>query len=115
MSSSPKYQPLFVWLLQITRRTATDALKERKRGTGTELQLTESGKVISPNWQKSVPAPPVVVLTNSANAQQKELLDSVLFKNCTPEEAALSVGIPIEQARQQLRLAMQQLRKINPA
>ena len=102
----PDKQPLFLWLLHIARTTALDALKERQQVKTVVLQLAETGKVIAPVWEKSVSGSP----GNSTDCQSKALLDSILFKNCTPEEAASSLGIPVEQTRQQLRLALQQLR-----
>lgn len=107
----PQKQPLFVWLLQIARRTAVDALNQRSQSRPDSLQLTETGRVLNLSGQPATPVLSVVLADDSAGAQQKALLDSVLFKNCTPEEAALTVGISVEQARQQLRQAVQQLRK----
>lgn len=103
-------QPLFLWLLKIARSTALEALKERQRIKTLPFQLTETGKVISPVWQKDVSTSSTESRTDSINSQQKAFLDSILFKNCTPEEAAASAGIPAELARQQLRIVVQQLR-----
>ncbi|WP_080058458.1 RNA polymerase sigma factor [Spirosoma aerolatum] len=107
----PTKQPLFIWLLQIARCTALEALKERSTAPRPTLQLTETGQVVRPMWGESKAAVldeyPAIVF---AETQQKQLLDMVLFKNCTPEEAARSLGIPVETVRQQLRLAMQQVR-----
>lgn len=106
----PEKQPLFVWLLKIARCTALDALKQRKIIKPSAFQLTSSGKVIVANSQNNSKAILVDTPTQDANFQLNELLDKVLFENCTPEEAANSLGIPVELARQQLRVAMQQLR-----
>ncbi len=104
-------QPVFVWLLTIARSAASDALNARKQVLIPVFQLTTSGNVITS------PTSVVSLVTgfgaNSPSGQLKELLDSVLFKNCTPEEAATSVGIPVDMARRQLRLAMQQLRTLH--
>ncbi|GAB4028872.1 RNA polymerase sigma factor [Spirosoma gilvum] len=107
----PSKQPLFVWLLQIARCTALDALKERRQAAVPVLQLTEQGSVVRPMWGKSNQTVLTRPQTRSAEGQQKQLLDMVLFRNCTPQEAAMSLGIPVETVRQQLRLAMQQVRK----
>jgi DNA-directed RNA polymerase specialized sigma24 family protein len=97
-------QPLFTWLLSIARCKALEALKERKQVPVTMLTMTTTGKVVPLSMNTTaVPA-------NSPDARLKELLDSVLYKNCTPEEAAAAVGLPVETARQQLRLAMQLMR-----
>ncbi|WP_020605049.1 RNA polymerase sigma factor [Spirosoma spitsbergense] len=96
----PGKQPLFTWLLHITRHTAIDALNKRRQLLPDNLTLSETGRIVRPS-EHSVPA----------DAPQTALLDSVLFKNCTPEEAALSLNIPVEQAQQQLRLAVQNLRQ----
>lgn len=106
----PGKQPLFLWLLQIARGIALEALKERRQLKASVLQMTDTGKVIAPVWQKSVAGSPGTLPVDSIDFQSKALLDSILFKNCTPEEAATSIGLPVEQARQQLRLALQQLR-----
>ncbi len=103
-------QPIFIWLLTIARRVASDALKARKQVLSPVFQITTSGKVV--DSQTSTVAVPTLFDTTSTDGQLKELLDSVLFKNCTPEEAATSIGIPLDRARQQLRLAMQQLRTL---
>ena len=102
-------QPLFVWLLQIARSTAVAALKERRQIKVPVFQLTKTGEVDSLDGQKSIATAPMG-MQKLADLQLKTLLDSILFKNCTPEEAAASLGIPAELARQQVRLAMQQLR-----
>ena len=92
----PGKQPLFTWLLQITRHTAIDALHKRRQTLPDNLKLSETGRITRPT-----------VSIASTDTQQTALLDFVLFKNCTPEEAALSLNIPVEQARQQLRMAVQ--------
>lgn len=97
----PGRQPLFTWLLHITRTTANDALRKRRQPLPGNLQLAKTGEVSRLTNQRSV----------SADTQQTALLDAVLFKNCTPQEAALSLNIPVEQAQQQLRLAVQRLRQ----
>ncbi|MBD2751706.1 RNA polymerase sigma factor [Spirosoma validum] len=106
----PAKQPLFTWLLLIARNTALDTLEKRKAINQSAFQLTTSGKVTV----SGSPSANMSLLTSasaqSVDLQLKELLDKVLFKNCTPEEAANSLDIPVKLARQKLRLAMQQLR-----
>ncbi|GAB2515402.1 RNA polymerase sigma factor [Spirosoma aerophilum] len=97
-------QPLFTWLLSIARCKALEALKERKQVPLRTLTMTTMGTVVS------LPVNTTAVPAHSTDSRLKELLDSVLYKNCTPEEAAASVGLPVESARQQLRLAMQLMR-----
>jgi RNA polymerase sigma factor (sigma-70 family) len=96
----PGKQPLFTWLLLITRRTITDALRKRQQVLPDNLKFSETGEVIRLPEHSA-----------SAEPQQKGLLDSVLFQNCTPEEAARSLNIPLEQARQYLRAAVQNQRQ----
>ncbi len=96
----PGKQPLFAWLVQITRHTAADALRKRRQTLPADLKLSGTGKLIR-----------LTDHPTSANTQQTALLDAVLFRNCTPQEAALSLGIPVEQAQQQLRLAVQNQRR----
>lgn len=103
-------QPMFVYLLSIARRTASDAIAIRKQSDISPLQLTETGKLTTPVWQTTRSIPLSDVPKNTADAQQNKFLNDVLFHNCTPEEAAASAGIPVAQARQKLRLAVQQLR-----
>ncbi|AKD58314.1 hypothetical protein SD10_03950 [Spirosoma radiotolerans] len=103
----PGKQPVFAWLLTITRKIIAEALQSRNKVPSHVFQLTSTGKVMP---STSSIAPVNSFSTTSTHTQLKELLDSVLFKKCTPEEAAQTIGIPIETARQQLRLAMQQLR-----
>lgn len=103
-------QPMFVYLLGIARRTASDALAMRKQRRSASLQLTETGKVITPAWQMDSTILPEEISKNSADLSQRKFLHDVLFHNCTPEEAATSAGIPVTQARKQLRAAVQQLR-----
>ena len=104
----PEQRLLFPWLLTIARNTAMEALNRRKQLTAPVFQLTATGKVVA--LSGNVSAAPVNFKADLTDPKLKELLDFVLFKNCTPEEAAASVGLPVETARQQLRLAMQQLR-----
>lgn len=107
----PEEQSLFIWLLRIGRQTAVDALMERKKQWPSSLQLTATDGVLASSSQHSTPAL-VQTAAVSDDLQLKKLLDAVLFKNCTPEEAAVSLGLPAESAKQQLRLAMQQIRQV---
>ncbi|AUD04286.1 RNA polymerase sigma factor [Spirosoma pollinicola] len=101
-------KPLFIWLLGIARCTALEAVGQRKQIQMPVLQLKSTGQVVA------LPTSAVTHQTgfciDSTDANLKELLDSVLFKNCTPEEAAATIGVPVDTARQQLRLAIQKLR-----
>lgn len=101
-------QPTFTWLLTIARSTALEALTKRRQVETPVFQLTEMGKVV-PLQKDSTPAP-IGFSRDSTESQLTELFTSVLFKNCTPEEAAGSMGVPVESARQALRRAMQQVR-----
>lgn len=100
-------QPVFAWLLALTRKTMTDALHARNKVPSPAFQVSSTGKVTS-LATSTVPAGRFD--TPSTDSPLNELLDAVLFKKCTPEEAARTIGIPVETARQQLRLAVQQFR-----
>ena len=103
----PESQPLFVWLLLIARRMALEAVKNQTETSSFALRLTDTGQVMG----ESADASASVRETQSpAVSPANKLLDAVLFRNCTPEEAASSAGLPVATARQQLRLAVQQLR-----
>lgn len=105
--SRPESQPLFVWLLSIARSVASETT-ESARTTGPAIfQLTGTGQMDTVVINK--PTAPVAG-TQPALSPRNELLDAVLYKNCTPEEAVSAVGLPVASARQQFRLAMQQLR-----
>lgn len=103
-------QPMFVYMLGIARRTASEALAIRKQRRFSSLQLTETGKVTTPVWQTNRSGSPEEFSKNAVDAQSAKFLNDVLFHNCTPEEAAASAGISVAQARQQLRVAVQQIR-----
>lgn len=101
-------QPLFVWLLSIARSVTSEATKSTQTADPATLRLTDAG------WVDTVimTSPPVPAAgTQPALSPMNELLDAVLYRNCTLEEAASSVGLPVASARQQLRLTMQQLRR----
>lgn len=104
-SSRPAGQPVFIWLLSVARAAALEAREAARKSGPAGLQLTNAGQVIT--GRNSVAA-----TTGRANESfsGKNLIDAVLFNNCTPEEAAAKLGLPSQTARQQLRLAMQQLR-----
>jgi len=104
---SPDKQPVFAWLLTVNRKAIADALQTRNKVPYPTFQVTATGQVTLPTNHIT---PAGRFHTHSADYQLKELLDAVLFKKCTPEEAARTIGLPVETARQQLRLAMQQLR-----
>jgi RNA polymerase sigma-70 factor (ECF subfamily) len=104
----PEKRPMFVWLLNIARCTALEALNEHQQSRKPTFQLTATGNVKA--LSTSTTSEPANFVVTSADSQSGNLLDLILFKNCTPEEAALSVGLPVEIVRRQLRLAMQQLR-----
>nr|WP_080241472.1 sigma factor-like helix-turn-helix DNA-binding protein [Spirosoma rigui] len=104
----PGHQPLFIWLMSIARTTALEA-KQNPRSTETPiLRLTSAGQVVTTPLHSPAGSPRSEPASVPANA----LIDAVLFKNCTPEEAAQNLGLPVETARQQLRQAMQQLRTV---
>ncbi|GAB2564594.1 RNA polymerase sigma factor [Spirosoma areae] len=108
----PDKQPLFTWLLTIARCIAIDSLEKGGPLSAPVFQFTTTGKVVSSTLQTYRATPPPTTSTDVTDkARLKELLDAVLFNNCTPEEAATSIGLPVETARQQLRTAMQQLRQ----
>ncbi|WP_425290709.1 RNA polymerase sigma factor [Spirosoma linguale] len=109
----PEKQPIFSWLLVVARRIALDALREQAQSSTRVVQLTSTGKVVAlpTNWPKA----PVRSAADETNPKLTELLNSVLFKNCTPEEAARTLGLPVETARQQLRQALKQLRSARQA
>ena len=109
----PGQKPIFSWLLTIARCAASDALSERRQPPTPVLQFTANGKIVALPIEKVTP--PVSSITGVIAPQLKKLLDSVLYQNCTPEEGAVSMGIPVETARQQLRLALQQLRTLPKA
>lgn len=104
----PESQPLFIWLLSIARSLALEATKSPRTADLTNLRLTDTGRVDMVAMNKAT-AP--VAGNRPALSPTNELLDAVLYKNCTLEEAASSVGLPVASARQQFRLAMQQLRR----
>ncbi|SOD92867.1 RNA polymerase sigma factor [Spirosoma fluviale] len=106
-------QPFFTWLLAIARCTALDALSEQKQAPTRVVQLTPTGQVVP--LPTSLPKASVALPTDSTNPKLTQLLHSVLFKNCTPEEAARTLNLPVETARQLLRQAMQQLRTTRQA
>jgi RNA polymerase sigma factor (sigma-70 family) len=108
---NPEQHSLFVWLLNISRQTAVDALLARKNQRPSAIQLTVTDKVMVSRSQNTTPVP-AQPATVPVDPRLKKLVDSILFDNCTPEEAAASLGLPAESARQQLRLAMQQLRVV---
>ena len=104
---NPEKQPVFVWLLAITRKAITDVLQTRNKVPYPAFQITATRQVtLSTNHI----TPAGRFHTHSTDSQLKELLDAVLFEKCTPEEAARTIGLPVETARQQLRLSMQKLR-----
>lgn len=97
----PGRQPLFVWLLSIARSTALEAMKAPKKSDPLLPQFASIG---------NKPDVAVTDAQNAALSPTNKLINAVLFENCTPEEAVLAIGLPVETARQQLRLTMQQLR-----
>lgn len=106
--SRPASQPLFVWLLSIARSVASEAAKNSETAGPAHLQLTSTGQVDTVVINNLTA--PVAGTQNPASSPVSELLDAVLYKNCTPEEAVSAFGLPVASARQQFRLAMQQLR-----
>ncbi len=108
---NPEKQPLFIWLLQIARSTALAALKKRKLTNSSAPPLTVAhGQVISPVSLTNPSNESAGVPVQSMDFRLNKLVEAVFFKNCTPEEAATSLDIPVELARQQLRLAIQRVR-----
>ena len=99
--------PMFVGLLHIARRTALDALAKRQQVPSTRLHLTESGSVSIAPPPTNIPS---LVKPIPPDTSKRAFLNSVMFDDCTPEEAATNLAIPVELARQQLRLAIREVR-----
>lgn len=97
----PDRQPLFVWLLSIARSVALEAKQSPGKRGSSVRQLTVVGNLLE--------ATPIARITRPFSVLN-ELLDAVLLRNCTPEEAVSSIGLPVATARQQLRLALRQFR-----
>lgn len=97
-------QPLFLWLFNIARRTATAALGSAKPASAPVVQLTPAGLITTP---KAI-AP--LFAANDETSNYQHCLNAVLFDRCTPEEASQLVGLPVAEARQHLRQAFLQLR-----
>lgn len=108
----PDRQSLFVWLVFRARRSAIETLNKCETPANADLSLTETGKVIPFNPLRNRPPAAAGSADMSPKQSLTKLVDAVLFGNCTPEEAAQSVGLPAGTARQQLRSAMQHLQNI---
>ena len=104
-TARPTAQPLFVWLLSIVRSVALDAVKNQQ----TIPDPTNTGKVM---MVVSVSANASTDTGTQGSSSANDLLNAVLFRNCTLEEAVSAVGLSAATARQQLRQAMQQLRTL---
>lgn len=114
----PLSQSLFIWLLSIARSTALESVdsKEKKiSAVPSVFRLTNSGQVLTNSSNQTSFITTVGNIRPPVPSSSNALLDAVLFKNCIPEEAVLTTGLPAETARQQLRQAMQQLRGPQPA
>ena len=105
----PASQPLFIWLLSVARATALET-KSFKASGQPVLRLIGIGKKVSLSENRNAPTPFVTDIRKPVPSSVNELLDAVLFKNFTPEEAVSAIGLPPTTARQQLRTAMQQFR-----
>ena len=104
----PQSQPLFAWLLSIARATASDAKKNPVKPDLPVLHLSSTGKInafVNSSSTTAIPDAQIPILPPT-----NDLLNTIIYKNCTLEEAVSNMGTPVETARQQLRLAMQQLR-----
>lgn len=106
-------QPLFVWLLSIARATASDAKKNMVKSDVPVLHLSGTGRVNAFVNSSSTTALPGA--QTPVSSPTNDLINAVIYKNCTLEEAVSKSGMPVETARQQLRLAMQQLRSSKSA
>lgn len=105
-------QPLFVYLLKIARHTASDALAKRRLPNVAPLHLTSTGRLSKDSPPKNNRSTTGLMPKDYTDPQP--LLNDVLFNNCTLEEAAATAGISADQARQQLRVVVQQLRHLSP-
>lgn len=99
----PANQPLFLWLFDIARQTATKALDTGSKINSSVVQLTAFGKVVTGTGRAT--------LVQAPTDTEQRLLNAVLFERCTPQEASQVAGLPTEQARQHLRQAFLKLRK----
>ena len=99
----PVNQPLFLWLFDIARQTAANALAANPKLGPAAIGLTPAGRIATGAGQTTPVQAPIDA--------QRRLLNAVLFERCTPQEASRAAGLPVETARQHLRQAFLQLRE----
>lgn len=103
----PKSESQFIWLLSIARHTALEATKSQKKSDPSVRRFTSTGKLTAAIKNDTIAS---IAGRRTLAPTANELLDAVLFKDCTPEEAVSANGLPVSTARQQLRMAMQPFR-----
>lgn len=106
----PENQPLFVWLLSIARTKALEAQKNQTPSAPPIPQRIVPENIVLGLSPSHKGRSTVVAGRKPVASPANELVSAVLIRNCTPEEAAVSMGLPMDTARQQLRQAMQEFR-----
>lgn len=111
-SYDPKKAQLFTWLYQITRNTALDYLRKKKRKQKKEIQITDRDVYINEEAFSNEYA----TLLNSEVAQLdenlKRVLNSIYYMGMTHVEAAEHLDVPLGTLKSRLRKAIKELRQI---
>lgn len=102
------------WLLTITRHTAIDLLRKRKRETTVELddrdsiQSTENSVEDQVEWKEQGTALRKAVAT--LKEEQQKIIDLAYFKGLTQQKISSECNIPLGTVKGRLRLALKHIK-----
>ena len=101
----------FTWMLNITRNTAIDFLRKRKKENPSSIQEIENNVHISEDSSKKMDAIGVKELVDNLNEDQRILVEYIYFKGFTQQEVSDELGIPLGTVKTRIRAAVGELKK----
>ncbi|WP_375238653.1 RNA polymerase sigma factor [Aurantibacter sp.] len=103
---NPKKGRLYTWLHQITKRTAIDFFRSKKR------KQTENGIIITASNQLNTDVLDLKNHLNNLSINHKEVLQSVYLEGHTHEQASKKLNVKLGTLKSRLRAGLKQLQNI---
>ncbi len=100
----------FTWMLNITRNTAIDFLRKRKKENPSSIQDVENSVHIS-NDGISTDTIGMKAIVENLNENQRILVEYIYFKGYTQQEVSDELDIPLGTVKTRIRAAVGELKK----
>ncbi len=100
----------FTWMLNITRNTAIDVLRKRKKENPSSIQDVENRVLMSQDGI-STDTIGIKAIVENLDENQRILVEYIYFKGYTQQEASEELDIPLGTVKTRIRAAVNELKK----